>query len=327
MLRLTNASLLISALVLASPALSEPLPVAVAPGQPAPPLAVSRWIKDGPVDRFEPGRVYVVDLWATWCAPCIATMPHLTRLQARYASDVTVIGMNVWEMEPKRVPGFVASRADSMRFAVAMDSVPPGKEANEGLTAATYVGTSLTVSIPKTILIDREGRVAWIGTPHGLEEPLKQVVAGTWDVKPFAERYEAEQQLERKYLAQFNAVERAVEASQWERAFEAAEATVKVDPSFAERIASAGFGSLARAILRDSTASPSARALAQRSAERGIALQAAPHWAAFQLAARAARAAGDKAAARKHLASAIERAKGDDREKLRSELKALESGQ
>ena len=324
MLRPSVASLLVSSLLLVSPAISAEPDNTVTPGKPAPPLVVSRWIQDGPVDRFKPGHIYVVDLWATWCAPCLATMPHLTRLQAKHRKDVTVIAMNVWELDAARVPGFVASRADSMGFAVALDSIPPRKAPNEGLTAVAYVGTSQSVSIPKTILIDREGRVAWIGTPVGVEEPLKQVMAGTWDVKPFAAKYEAEQQVERRYGEFLMPIEEAIEASQWEKAFEAAEAAVAADSSYGPRVASQGFGLLARRMLRDSTATAAERALARRSAERAIALQTKPHWSAFQVAAQAALAAGDKDAARKYLTLAIERATGDDLAKLQRQLKKLD---
>ena len=67
-------------------------------GDPAPPLFVSRWIKGQKFDRFEPGKVYVLDFWATWCGPCIESFPHLTRLQKQYADKgVTVIGVSIWE--------------------------------------------------------------------------------------------------------------------------------------------------------------------------------------------------------------------------------------
>src|SRR5262249_43056309 len=62
-------------------------------GDPAPALKVSRWLQGKEVKKFEPGQVYVVEFWATWCGPCIAAMPHLAELQARYkGKGVTVIG-------------------------------------------------------------------------------------------------------------------------------------------------------------------------------------------------------------------------------------------
>lgn len=30
---------------------------------------------------------FVVNLWATWCAPCVAEMPHFEQLQQRYSSE------------------------------------------------------------------------------------------------------------------------------------------------------------------------------------------------------------------------------------------------
>lgn len=46
-------------------------------GDPAPPLKIEKWLKSGPIERFEKGKVYVLEFWATWCPPCIASMPHL----------------------------------------------------------------------------------------------------------------------------------------------------------------------------------------------------------------------------------------------------------
>jgi len=44
------------------------------------------------------GRVVVLDFWATWCGPCIRTMPEIQRLHEKYLSrDLIVFGVNTWE--------------------------------------------------------------------------------------------------------------------------------------------------------------------------------------------------------------------------------------
>ncbi len=90
-------------------------------------LLVSRWIKGQKLDRFEPGKAYVLDFWATWCGPCIESFPHLTRLQKQYADKgLTVIGVSIWEEDQGVVDPFVKARSDAMGFSVALDDVPGG---------------------------------------------------------------------------------------------------------------------------------------------------------------------------------------------------------
>jgi thiol-disulfide isomerase/thioredoxin len=59
---------------------SEPLPLAI--GDNAPAISIDHWVKGEDFDTFEDGQVYVMEFWATWCGPCITTMPHLSGLHA-----------------------------------------------------------------------------------------------------------------------------------------------------------------------------------------------------------------------------------------------------
>ena len=156
---------------------ADPEPGEPKPGDPAPTITASQWLRGEPIGEYEPGRVYVVDLWSTWCKPCIDSMPALHALEKKYGEDVTFIAMDVWEMEPARVPKFMEKSGEFMPAHVAMDSVPAGKEANEGLTAVAFLGTSENIALPRTYRIDNVGRIAWVGLPGKLEGNLTKLLA------------------------------------------------------------------------------------------------------------------------------------------------------
>lgn len=48
------------------------------------------------------GKIVVVDVWATWCAPCLERFPHIVELERQYRdADVVVVSMNVDNREDK----------------------------------------------------------------------------------------------------------------------------------------------------------------------------------------------------------------------------------
>jgi thiol-disulfide isomerase/thioredoxin len=64
---------------------------------PAPEVAFT-WSSDGKLKNIAElkGNVVVLDFWATWCGPCVASFPHIRDLVARYetaGSPVKVIGV------------------------------------------------------------------------------------------------------------------------------------------------------------------------------------------------------------------------------------------
>jgi thiol-disulfide isomerase/thioredoxin len=59
------------------------------------------------------GKVVVVNLWATWCAPCIIEMPTLARLaEARKDGDVVVLAVSIdREKDGEKARAFIAKNA------------------------------------------------------------------------------------------------------------------------------------------------------------------------------------------------------------------------
>lgn len=147
-------------------------------GDPAPPLSIGKWIKGEPVTQFEPGKVYVMEFWATWCGPCIAAIPHITELQEKYKDQgVIFIGTSVWERDAaqSKVEPFVKQQGDKMNYRVAMDDRSDG---GTGAMAKNWLAAAGQNGIPCSFIVDQSGKIAWIGHPMRLEEPLKKVLAG-----------------------------------------------------------------------------------------------------------------------------------------------------
>jgi thiol-disulfide isomerase/thioredoxin len=160
-------------------------------GDRAPAIQVAEWVQGTPVARFEPGNVYVVEFWATWCGPCKVAIPHLNELSKQYAGKVQFVGVSVWERldeEPYSVPQFVKKMGDKMTYTVAADLVKPSEE--DGPMATSWMMAAGQNGIPAAFIVNREGRIAWIGNPlGGIDEVLADVVAGKWDIEAAAKKY------------------------------------------------------------------------------------------------------------------------------------------
>lgn len=188
----TLAALGLAHFCLAIPEMPGKLAVGV--GQMAPKLEVGKWIKGKPVPLFEKGTIYVIESWATWCVPCIQSIPHLTELQKKYSDRVKVIGIDVWEQDAARADQFVAKQGAHMNYAIAQDLVPAGRTFYEGKFAKAWIegAGKYSVGIPLAYIVDGNGMIAWIGHPTELDRPLEQIVAGAWDLAGAKANYDAE---------------------------------------------------------------------------------------------------------------------------------------
>lgn len=92
------------------------------------------------------GRVVLLNLWATWCAPCRKEMPGLDRLQAEMGSDqFEVVALSVDRAGVKASQKFLDQ--------IAVKSLKTYVDATARVSKPLRV-----VGMPTTILIDREGR-------------------------------------------------------------------------------------------------------------------------------------------------------------------------
>jgi thiol-disulfide isomerase/thioredoxin len=153
-------------------------------GQRPPAIHVAKWIKGEPLTEFEPGKIYVVDFWATWCGPCIAAIPHLTQLAQDNKGKVEVIGISIAERQKSaadtsyiaKVTEFVDKKGDRMDYRVAVDT--PDKQ-----MYATWFKPTGTGGIPTAYIIDQQGLVAWtgIGNPAVIDRIVHDLLEGKFD--------------------------------------------------------------------------------------------------------------------------------------------------
>lgn len=126
---------------------------ALQPGDPAPAYAAPSMAGDTLVLAELRGSVVMLNIWATWCAPCREEMPGLQQLHREYAdAGLRVIGVSI---DASGMASEIRHFTDAygIDFTILHD---PAESVMRAFRAR---------AVPETFLIDRDGRVVrrWIG--------------------------------------------------------------------------------------------------------------------------------------------------------------------
>ncbi len=127
------------------------------------------------------GKPILINIWATWCPPCVAEMPHLDTLAKEYADRIAIVGLHAEGLTITEAEGIVPNDATNAEaLALAREAgytytlLNPDATLFYVMNSADY-GLQVEV-LPTTWLVDSEGYIRRIVTGGRDEEGWREVI-------------------------------------------------------------------------------------------------------------------------------------------------------
>lgn len=129
-------------------------------GQHAPDLHVQEWLNHEPETE---GKIVVVAFWATWCGPCLRTIPRLNEITEKFGDDVAIVGVS-------------SEQGEQIRSGMARRNLKPETfKYSIGYDGAGTMSRAVDVNaIPHSIVMCKDGIVRWQGHPGNLTDDVLQ---------------------------------------------------------------------------------------------------------------------------------------------------------
>jgi peroxiredoxin len=135
-------------------------------GKPAPDFTLQTLDGKSVTLSAQKGSVVMIDMWATWCPPCRASLPHVDKIAKD--QQLAARGLKVWAVNAQEqkqiVEGFV--HQNNFTFMVPLDS------------AGQVMGNYKVSGIPTTLIIGRDGTIknVFIGYGPGSDKQIEDAL-------------------------------------------------------------------------------------------------------------------------------------------------------
>lgn len=185
----------------------------IRPGERVPFPMLTPWVRGTQLKTFEPGKVYVFEVFTTTCSHCEEHFDLICELVRAFTpKGVTFISVTnekapvvqAWLQKP--------GKDAAVTWSVACD---PG----EVVTARWQNGTFRNFT-PRFFVV-KDGVLQWIGHPNMSEKPLQQIVDGTWDVQRERDEFTVESLMTRANALIDMVMKRCKQSGDWQPLFDA----------------------------------------------------------------------------------------------------------
>ncbi len=148
-------------------------------GDRAPAVRIAKWMREKPPalpgEAGAEKHVFLVEFGATWCPPCLKSIPHLSELQKRHGKDgLVVIGIS--NEEAAVIERFIKKKVKMDYHVGQDDEMQTNSEWCDDIEA-----------IPFAFLVDKTGTVVWRGNPLAdsdvMDQAIHEVLAGKYDLE------------------------------------------------------------------------------------------------------------------------------------------------
>lgn len=126
----------------------------------APDINITNWLLNVPESKILKGKFIALEFWATWCAPCLKSVPHLNQLKNKYKN---ISFLSLTDEKEERI----LKTLSKVKFETIVVS-DTTKKTFENFKSLEYND----VLRPSIVLIDDNGIVKWVGYPAILNDKI-----------------------------------------------------------------------------------------------------------------------------------------------------------